>query len=137
MRSVSASWAARRHQATVHQVTSASEAKVLKQPHEINLRMDNVITAVEAALLDLLGQHLGVPVCELLGAGKQRDAVRMLRLPLLYWRPAQNRSSLLQGLPETKNDWYRLRHEPAMDAAMRWFVWPKPRSNNMDSRTSS
>ena len=32
------------HQATVHQVTSASEAAVLRQPHEINLRMDNVIT---------------------------------------------------------------------------------------------
>lgn len=66
------------HQATVHEVTSASEAAVLRQPHEINLRMDNVITAVEAALLDLLGQHLEVPVAELLGAGQQRDAVPML-----------------------------------------------------------
>lgn len=42
-----------------HQVSSAAEAAVLRQPHEINLRLDNVITAVEAALLDLLGQHLG------------------------------------------------------------------------------
>ncbi len=42
---------------TRHEVTSAAEAAVLKQPHEINLRLDNVITAVEAALLDLLGQH--------------------------------------------------------------------------------
>ena len=41
----------------VHQVTTAAEAAVLRQPHEINLRTDNVITAVEAALLDLLGQH--------------------------------------------------------------------------------
>ena len=104
------------HQATVHQVTSASEAKVLKQPHEINLRMDNVITAVEAALLDLLGQHLGVPVCELLGAGKQRDAVRMLSY-LFYIGDRRKTDLPYLGLPETKNDWYRLRHEPAMDAA--------------------
>src|SRR5208282_6666025 len=62
----------------VHQVTSAAEAAVLRQPHEINLRTDNVITAVEAALLDLLGQHLGVPVCALLGIGQQRHAVKML-----------------------------------------------------------
>ncbi|MCL6467988.1 MAG: glucarate dehydratase, partial [Ralstonia sp.] len=66
------------HQAAVHQVTSASEAAVLRQPHEINLRMDNVITAVEAALLDLLGQFLEVPVAELLGAGQQRDSAPML-----------------------------------------------------------
>ena len=50
------------HQSTVHQVTSWAEAAVLAQPHEINLRTDNVITAVEAALLDLFGQHLNVAV---------------------------------------------------------------------------
>lgn len=61
-----------------HEVTSAGEAAVLRQPHEINLRLDNVITAIEAALLDLLGQHLDVPVAALLGEGQQRDAVPML-----------------------------------------------------------
>lgn len=65
-------------QTIAHQVTSEAEKRVLLQPHEINLRTDNVLTAVEAALLDLLGQHLGVPVCALLGNGQQRDAVRML-----------------------------------------------------------
>src|SRR5438105_3161713 len=35
-------------------------------------------TAVEAAMLDLLGQHLGVPVAELLGEGQQRKQVRTL-----------------------------------------------------------
>ena len=38
----------------------------------------HVVTALEAALLDLLGKHLGVPVAELLGDGKQRDSVEML-----------------------------------------------------------
>ena len=70
--------AASAHEATAHKVTSASEAAVLKQPHEINLRTDNVLTAIEAALLDLLGQFLGVPVAALLGTGQHRKAARML-----------------------------------------------------------
>ena len=36
------------------------------------------MTAIESALLDLLGQHLDVPVAALLGEGQQRDAVEML-----------------------------------------------------------
>jgi glucarate dehydratase-related protein len=36
------------------------------------------VAALEAALLDLLGKALNVPVCELLGPGKQRDAVTVL-----------------------------------------------------------
>ena len=100
----------------MHQVTSESEAKVLKQPHEINLRMDNVITAVEAALLDLLGQHLGVPVCELLGAGKQRDAVRMLSYLFYIGERAKTDLPYL-GDKNAKVEWYRLRHEVAMTPA--------------------
>jgi len=101
------------HQATVHKVASEAEARVLAQPHEINLRMDNVITAVEAALLDLLGQHLGVPVCELLGAGKQRDAVRMLSY--LFYIGDRTRTDLpYPSQNEAGNDWYRLRNEEAM-----------------------
>jgi glucarate dehydratase len=38
----------------------------------------HVVTAIESALLDLLGQHLGVPVAALLGEGQQRSAVEML-----------------------------------------------------------
>jgi L-alanine-DL-glutamate epimerase and related enzymes of enolase superfamily len=33
----------------------------------------NAVAALEAALLDLLGKALNVPVCELLGPGKQRE----------------------------------------------------------------
>ena len=44
-----------------------------------DLRMTiHAVTAIEAALLDLLGQFLGVPVAALLGEGQQRDAVEML-----------------------------------------------------------
>ena len=38
----------------------------------------HAVTALEAALLDLVGQHLGVPVAALLGEGQQRDKVEML-----------------------------------------------------------
>ena len=104
------------HQTTVHQVTSASEAAVLRQPHEINLRMDNVITAVEAALLDLLGQFLEVPVAELLGAGQQRDRAPMLAY-LFY--VGDRRKTDLPYLDGAKgaDDWLRLRHEAAMTPA--------------------
>ena len=38
----------------------------------------HAITAVESAMLDLLGQHMNVPVADLLGSGRQRDAVEVL-----------------------------------------------------------
>ena len=38
----------------------------------------HAVTAVEAALFDLLGQYLNVPVAALLGEGQQRPAVKML-----------------------------------------------------------
>lgn len=39
----------------------------------------HAVTALESALLDLHGQHLGVPVAELLGEGQQRDSRGDLR----------------------------------------------------------
>ncbi len=38
----------------------------------------HVVAAIECALLDLLGQHLGVPLCALLGEGQQRSSVDVL-----------------------------------------------------------
>ncbi|WP_339486767.1 enolase C-terminal domain-like protein [Pseudomonas sp. EL_65y_Pfl2_R95] len=98
-------------QTIAHQVTSEAEAAVLRQPHEINLRLDNVITAVEAALLDLLGQYLNVPVAELLGSGQQRDSVPMLAY--LFYIGDSSKTDL----PYVKgggDDWYRNRHSAAM-----------------------
>jgi glucarate dehydratase len=101
------------HQSIVHKVTSAAEEAVLKQPHEINLRMDNVLAAVEAALLDLLGQFLGVPVAALLGNGQQRAAVRMLAY--LFYIGDRNRTDLpYRSDRAASSDWYRLRHEQAL-----------------------
>jgi glucarate dehydratase len=96
-----------------HQVTSAAEAAVLKQPHEINLRLENVVTAIEAALLDLMGQHLGVPVCELLGSGQQRDSVPMLAY--LFYIGDRRRTDL-PYLESTGSEgsWYHMRHQEAL-----------------------
>ncbi|MDP2792338.1 MAG: enolase C-terminal domain-like protein [Rectinemataceae bacterium] len=98
---------------TVHEVTNAAEAEVLKQPHEINLRADNVLTAIEAALLDLSGQFLGLPVAALLGEGQQRDAVRMLGY-LFYIGDARKTDLPYQQPGGGKDDWCAVRDEEAL-----------------------
>lgn len=74
----------------------------------------HAVTAVECALLDLLGQFHGVPVAELLAEGKVRDEVEMLgylffvgnssRTPLDYRRAAGG-----------SEDWLTLRDREALD----------------------
>src|SRR4051812_33779792 len=101
------------HEATVHKVTSASEAAVLKQPHEINLRTDNVLTAIEAALLDLFGQFLGVPVAALLGTGQHRKVARMLGY--LFYVGDRTKTALPYPAGSGNADhWYRVRNEEAV-----------------------
>ena len=102
-------------QTIAHQVTSESAARVLRQPHEINLRSDNVITAIEAALLDLLGQHIGVPVCALLGNGQQRDAVKMLAY--LFYVGDRGKTDLAYPDGAGANGWAKVRTEEALSPA--------------------
>ncbi|MET0266988.1 MAG: enolase C-terminal domain-like protein [Duganella sp.] len=97
-----------------HQVTSSAEEAVMKQPHEINLRLENVITAVEAALLDLLGQHLGVPVCELLGGGRQRSHVPVLAY--LFYIGDRQRTDLAYDSGAGQDGWYAMRDQQALTA---------------------
>ena len=73
----------------------------------------HAVTAIESALLDLLGQHLGVPVAALLGEGQQRDAVEMLGY--LFYVGDQSKTDLpYASEPDAVDAWSRLRHEPAM-----------------------
>jgi len=73
----------------------------------------HAVTAIESALLDLLGQHLGVPVAALLGEGQQRDAVEMLGY--LFYIGDRDKTDLAYARePDAGNDWFRLRHEKAM-----------------------
>jgi len=78
--------------------------------------MVHAVTAVEAALLDLLGQHLAVPVAALLGEGQQRPAVKMLGY--LFYVGDRKRTNLpYRSAPLANNDWFRLRDEEALTSA--------------------
>jgi glucarate dehydratase len=72
-------------------------------------------TAVEAALLDLLGQMLGVPVAALLGEGQQRKQVRTLGY--LFYVGDRARTDLPYAAPKAGDGWYALRREPALTPA--------------------
>lgn len=75
----------------------------------------HAVTGLEAALLDLLGQHLDVPVAALLGEGQQRDEVKMLGY--LFYVGDRNETDLAyRDEPGADNDWFRVRHEKAMSA---------------------
>jgi glucarate dehydratase len=74
----------------------------------------HVVTAVESAMLDLLGQHLELPVAALLsGDGQQRDSVRMLGY-LFYIGDRKQTDLEYLGDEQSSVDWYRLRHEQAL-----------------------
>ena len=74
----------------------------------------HAVTAVESAMLDLLGQFLNVPICALLGDGQQRDAVEMLGY--LFFVGDRTKTDLpYVSNPNASCDWYRVRHEAAMD----------------------
>ncbi|MDF2930206.1 MAG: glucarate dehydratase [Anaerospora sp.] len=73
----------------------------------------HAVTALEAALLDLLGQFLGVPVAALLGTGQQRKEVEMLGY-LFYVGDRKKTDLPYLSAPDAKDGWLRLRHEEAL-----------------------
>ncbi|MEN9630629.1 MAG: glucarate dehydratase [Pseudomonadota bacterium] len=76
----------------------------------------HAVTAIESAMLDLLGQHLGVPVAALLGEGQQRDAVEMLGY--LFFVGDRTRTDLPyvdpRAEPDSDDAWFRVRHHTAL-----------------------
>jgi glucarate dehydratase len=73
----------------------------------------HAVTALETALLDLLGQHLGVPVAELLGDGIRRTAVPVLGYLFYVGDHAQTDLPYVVE-PHPVDDWERLRRQPAL-----------------------
>jgi len=73
----------------------------------------HAVTALESALLDLLGQHLDVPVAALLGEGQQRDAVEMLGY-LFYVGDRQRTDLPYRSEDDADNAWFRVRNEEAL-----------------------
>ncbi|KWZ85225.1 glucarate dehydratase [Heyndrickxia coagulans] len=73
----------------------------------------HAVTAIEAALLDLLGKYLNVPVAALLGEGQQRDKVKTLGY--LFYIGDRHKTDLpYYSNPESDVEWYRIRHEEAL-----------------------
>jgi glucarate dehydratase len=73
----------------------------------------HAVTALEAALLDLLGKHLDVPVAALLGEGQQRERVEMLGY--LFFVGDRTKTDLpYASEPDAKDEWSRIRHETAL-----------------------
>jgi glucarate dehydratase len=83
----------------------------------------HVVTAIESALLDLLGQHLGLPVAALLGEGQQRDSVEMLGYLFFVGDSAKTDLPYTRSSDEAPDAdaWQRLRHQVSMtpDAVVR------------------
>ena len=74
----------------------------------------HVVTAIEAAMLDLLGQHLDLPVAALLGDGQQRDRVEMLGY-LFYVGDRRKTDLPYRDDGETGKDrWDRIRDQEAL-----------------------
>jgi glucarate dehydratase len=90
-----------------------------KQTFDLRVTI-HAVTAVESALLDLLGQHLNLPVAALLGEGQQRASVETLGY--LFFVGDRRKTSLpyVEG-QSGKSDWFNLRHQEAMtpDAVVR------------------
>jgi glucarate dehydratase len=83
-----------------------------KQTFDLRVTI-HAVTAVESALLDLLGQHLSLPVAALLGEGQQRQDVETLGYLFFVGDRRKTNLPYLAGDNETI-DWFRLRHQEAM-----------------------
>jgi glucarate dehydratase len=76
----------------------------------------HAVTAIESAMLDLLGQFLSLPVTELLGEGRQRMSVDVLGY--LFFVGDRRKSELAYRTePEAADAWFRLRNEEALTTA--------------------
>lgn len=73
----------------------------------------HAVTAVESAMLDLLGQFMGVPVAALLGEGQQRAAVEMLGY-LFYVGDSGKTPLGYRSEADAGDPWLRLRNEQAL-----------------------
>ncbi len=73
----------------------------------------HAVTAIESALLDLLGQFLGLPVAALLGEGLQRTSVPVLGY-LFFIGDSQKTGLNYRHAGDAASGWFRLRDEEAL-----------------------
>ena len=73
----------------------------------------HALTAIESALLDLMGRFLGVPVAALLGDGVQRRAIPVLGY--LFYIGDRNKTDLpYEAPPKDADGWFRVRREETL-----------------------
>ncbi|SNY97738.1 enolase C-terminal domain-like protein [Halomonas sp. hl-4] len=77
----------------------------------------NAVAALEAALLDLMGKHLGVPVAELLGEGKQRNRVDVLGYLFFIGDGNATPLDFRQCRTSKGHEWYRMRDKKALTSS--------------------
>jgi glucarate dehydratase len=87
----------------------------------------HAVAGLECALLDLLGQHLGVPVSTLLGEGRQRESVPVLGY-LFYLGDRRRRERATRG-------WRCATSRPSKPRPS--CAWPKRHRRATASPTSS
>ena len=75
--------------------------------------MVHALTAIESALLDLLGQFLGVPVAALLGEGRQRTSVPVLGY-LFFVGDSRKTNMNYRRAGSSAQGWFQLRDEEAL-----------------------
>jgi glucarate dehydratase len=80
----------------------------------------HAVTAIESALLDLLGQWLGLPVAALLGTGQRRTKVPVLGY-LFFIGDTRKTNLKYRRADRYAADWFRIRDEEALtpDAIVR------------------
>jgi glucarate dehydratase len=76
----------------------------------------HAVTAIESALLDLLGQWVGLPVAALLGAGKQRSKVPVLGY-LFFVGDSRKTNLKYRHAGQSASDWFQIRDEEALTPA--------------------
>jgi glucarate dehydratase len=83
-----------------------------KQTFDLRVTI-HAVSAIECALLDLLGQHLGLPVAALLGEGQQRTIIETLGYLFFVGDCGKTDLPYASGGNE-KIEWLCLRHQEAI-----------------------
>ena len=81
----------------------------------------HALTAIESALLDLLGQFLGLPIAALLGEGQQRASVPALGYLFFVGDSRKTGLNYRKADKSASNEWFKVRDEEALttDAVVR------------------
>lgn len=73
------------------------------------------ITAVESAFLDLLGKYYNLPVCSLLGEGRQRDVIPTLGY--MFFVSDLEKTDLPYLREDSDDEWFSIRRNKMLDSS--------------------